>query len=420
MKIRCLDDIDNNLIKKNREIFDKLHELNSSNYLKYDFDNIIYVPTIINICIRNPKNSRNPNESIDYLKYCDYMIQVLNDGFSGNIKSKYKNYSEKYFINILGEPNGKIVYQYINYRYDTKIRFYLKSIIYHDKNFEYDFCKNKTDTDEMIKDYYLEGFKIKDEHKHDLHINIMKFTCDTLGVSTFPWIKHVTNKDEYPMLVFIDYKTINPEISTNKFNECRTLIHEVGHIFGLKHIFGNKKESIEGYKIILGKKYFEKIFGIIDEINEKTDNIRLYPDTPIQKYPTIKNPIEKNNFNIEKGIPVNFACFMDYSPDAVLTHFTKSQALVMRNIINIYKPKLISKTFKNKRTTLFLPLGKKININKDYFCLKQTKKDVYYVYKIDYKELKYKISDEYDLIDKIDKNIENTTLCSVNKYNSII
>ncbi len=411
MKIRCLDDIDNNLIKKNKEIFDKFHEKNSDKYLKYNFDNMIYIPTIINICVKN---------SNDYLKYCDYMIQVLNDGFSGNIKSRYEDFSLEYFVNILGETNGKIVYEYINYRFDTRIRFYLKSIVYHDKNFEYDFCNNKTNTEEMINNFYLEGFNIKDEHKHDLHINIINFTCDTLGVSTFPWTKHTSQKDEYPMLVFIDIKTINPEISSNKFNQCRTLIHEVGHIFGLKHIFGNKKESLEGYKIILGKKYFEKIFGVFDEQNEQTDNVRLYPDTPIQKYPTLKNPIEKNNYRIEKGIPVNFACFMDYSPDAVLTHFTKSQSLVMRNIINIYKPKLITKTFKNKRPTLFLPLGKKINFDKEYFCLKESKKNVNYVYKIEYYGLKYKISEEYDLVKKIDKNIENNTLTTFNILNYII
>jgi hypothetical protein len=251
MKIRCLDDVDNNLITANKDIFETFHKKNLNKYLEYDFDNVIYVPTIISICIKNKKNS------IDFLKYCDYMISVLNDGFSGNIKSKYKNYSSDYFTNLLGEINGQIVQNYINYKYDTKIRFFLKSIIYHDKNFEYDFCKNKSDTEDLITNFYANGFNIKDEHKYDLHINVIKFSCDTLGVSTFPWIKHILNKNIYPMLVFIDYNTVNPEISTNRFNQCRTLIHEVGHIFGLKHIFGCKKNSIDGYRVILGENHFE-------------------------------------------------------------------------------------------------------------------------------------------------------------------
>jgi hypothetical protein len=417
MKIRCLDDVDNNLITANKDIFETFHKKNLNKYLEYDFDNVIYVPTIINICIKNKKNS------IDFLKYCDYMISVLNDGFSGNIKSKYKNYSSDYFTNLLGEINGQIVQNYINYKYDTKIRFFLKSIIYHDKNFEYDFCKNKSDTEDLITNFYANGFNINDEHKYDLHINVIKFSCDTLGVSTFPWIKHILNKNIYPMLVFIDYNTVNPEISTNRFNQCRTLIHEVGHIFGLKHIFGCKKNSIDGYRVILGEKYFEKIFG---NINQDEVNIKLYPDTPIQKFPTLKNPFEKNKFEIFDGIPVNFACFMDYSPDEVLTHFTKSQGLIMRNIINIYKSKLITNSSNfniNKNTTLILPIGKKINFDKNYFSLKASTDNLFYIYKIKYEDLKYNISKNYITKEKkdiVNKNIENNTLSTLNLISYII
>ncbi len=424
--LKCLDRIDNKTIINNKKIFEKIHRTNKDKYLSYDFDDEIIIPVVINICLSYS------DYSIDFIKYCNYLIKILNDGFSGKIESKYKNpkYSPKYFSELVGsEPNGKIIYDYINYKFDTKIRFYLKSIEYFDKNFEYDFLKNSTSTEELINNFYSNGFTTKSENKNCLNINLIKFTCKTLGVSTFPWEKHILKKSNYPMLVFIDYKTINPEISSNKFNKCRTLIHEVGHIFGLKHIFGCKPDSITSYKIILGDTIYKNIF----DTNTNTDKnsiIKLYPDIPVQKKPTLINPIEKNKFDIYKEVPVNFACFMDYSPDEVLTHFTQSQILIMRNIINIYKPKLItkSKDYKNEFVKLYLPKDCVIDKSSDKFLIKKLKdKNKIYEYKISYVENQYVILDKYKTIktrkilehNTINENIENN-ISTIDKLKSII
>ncbi len=434
MNIKCLDDIDNETIIKNKDKFEDLHTKNKSNYLKPDFDDIIYIPTIINICLTNEKYS------IDFIKYCKYIIDVLNDGFSGNIKSKYKSYSKEQFKNLLkSQSNGETIYNYINNTSDTKIRFVLKSIIYHNKNFEYNFCDKNTNTDALIKNFYSNGFFIKNEYKYDLNINIIKFNCDTLGVSTFPWVKHILNKHVYPMLVFIDYKTIHPDVSKNRFNKCRTLIHEVGHIFGLKHIFSCHKDSLLAYKIILGTEYYNKIFNPDNQpdinLNSKVDEIiKLYPDVPIQKLPTVQNPIEKNKFEINNGVPVNFACFMDYSPDEVLTHFTKSQILVMRNIINIFKPKLISNAKNiniNESIKLELPEGYILDFNnKNVFQLKNSQLiNSSFIYKIRYlddyyEKYGYKINKQPIIIDNNKnrdlENIENNSLLTFNILKSII
>ena len=423
--VKCSDIIDNKIIIDNKEIFDKIHRKNKDKYLKYDFDDLINIPVVINICLTYS------DYSIDFIKYCNYLIKILNDGFGGKIDSKYKNpeYSQEYFSQLVGsEPNGKIIYDYINYKFDTKIRFHLKSIEYFDKNFEYNFLKNKTSTEELIKNFYLNGFTIKSENKNCLNINLVKFSCDTLGVSTFPWIKHILKINNYPMLVFIDYKTINPEISSNKFNKCRTLIHEVGHVFGLKHIFGCKPDSILSYKFILGETIFKNIFGTNTDENNNSI-IKLYPDIPIQKKPTLINPIEKNKFDIYKDIPVNFACFMDYSPDEVLTHFTNSQILIMRNIINIYKPKLITKYkfYKEKYIKLYLPEGYIIDKSSDKFLIKKLKEHKNYEYKISYFDNQYLISNEYKIIKPrnileyktTNKNIENN-ISTIDKLKSII
>jgi hypothetical protein len=426
METKCLDLADNKLIIDNKAIFDKFHEKHRYRYLEYNYPNEITIPVVINICLTNQICST------DLLKYCEYIINTLNDGFAGKIESKYKDptYSMEYFSKILGSENhGKKIYDYINFKYDSGIRFSLKSIEYFNKDFEYDFLKNKSDTEELITNFCSNGFSIRTENRNCLNINLIKFSCETLGVSTFPWMKQILKKKYYPMLVFLDYKTVNPEISSNKFNKCRTLIHEVGHILGLKHIFGCKPDSILAYKIILGEKYYLEIFGKKELSNKKKSLIKLYPDIPMQKKPTLINPIEKNKFEIYNGVPVNFACFMDYSPDEVLTHFTKSQILIMRNIINMYKPKLVlnSREYKKESIKLYLPKGYIIDRSIDKLVIKEAEiKDKFYEYEIIYDNNKYLISDNYNILDKrriLDleskENIENI-LSSIDKIKYII
>ena len=416
MKKRCFIDKDNKAILDNQNIFTESHKNSNTDNLTIDNNLKIIIPVTINICLTNSKYS------VDFIKYSKHIIDVLNEGFSGNIKNKYKSseYSEEFFSIISNNiEHGKIIHSYINYKFDSKIRFYLDSIVYFNKNFEIEFTN--TNTELLIENFYKQGFNIKDEHKFNLNINIVKFNCMTLGVSTFPWNQIILNKSDYPMFVFIDYKTIHPDLSENKFNNSRTIIHETGHIFGLKHIFKNNIDSTNCYKILLGNKLFNDIFKDSQYDNtfclpclnnsnnlNNIDENKLYPDITSQLEPTIKNPIEKQLFTINKyNIPVNFACFMDYSPDDVLTHFTLSQCKIMRTIIYIYKYYLInySKKFKknNKnKTNLFLPPGHTINYKSDKFSLNCNIIDSNdYIYKVLFKEnLDYNIKKNPKILNK--------------------
>ncbi len=396
--MKCYEDKDNKLIIENKYFFDEYHKEKETSYLNIEYDNTIVVPTIIHICVNKKETS------IDMIKYCKHIVETLNSGFSGQIKNKYKSekYSIEYFSKISGsEKKGKIIYDYINYRFDTKIRFYLESIEYHNNIFQTDFTNS--DTEILIENFFKEGFVIREDYKLKLNIIIINFTCKTLGVSTFPWINYIT-KNIYPMMVFLDYKCVHPDLSNTKYNNCRTLIHEVGHIFGLRHSFSNSIETLLTYKILLGEKIFDKIFIS----NTPNENFQLYPDIIGQKKPTIKNPIERNKLIISDEIPVNFACFMDYSPDDVLTHFTKSQILVMRNIINIYKPYLVyssslfyEKMLNQKYYYLNMISGYSIEQKSEKIKIKKNKQNnKYYRYKIDYKDdLNYKIKSDPKIID---------------------
>ncbi len=416
---KCFIDKDNNSILDNQNIFTEYHKNSNTDNLEIDDNLKIIIPVTINICLNTTKYS------IDFVKYSKHIINVLNDGFSGEIKNKYKSseYTETFFSILSNNiEHGKIIHNYINYKFDSNIRFYLDSIVYHDKNFEIEFIDSNTNL--LVNNFFSQGFKIRDQHKPNLNINIVKFNCLTLGVSTFPWQNLIqtnvdsSNNKNNLMFIFVDYKTIHPDLSENKFNNSRTIIHESGHIFGLKHIFKNNIDSTNCYKILLGNKLFNDIFNdsqynntfcqpCLNNLNNFDEN-KLYPDITSQLEPTVKNPIEKKLFTINKyNIPVNFACFMDYSPDDVLTHFTHSQCKIMRAIIYIYKYYLInySKKFKknNKnKTTLFLPPGHTINYKSDKLSLNYNIIDSNdYVYKVVFKDnLDYNIKKNPKIFNK--------------------
>jgi hypothetical protein len=405
MKKKCYEDKDNKLILDNIENFNNYHKKFNTDNLLIDNNFEIFIPITINICLTNSKYS------VDFIKYSKYIVDVLNEGYSGNIKNKYKSpeYSEEFFSIISNNiEHGKIIHNYINYKFDSKIRFYLDSIVYYNKNFEIEFTD--VDTELLIDNFYKQGFNIKNEHKLNLNINIVKFTCMTLGVSTFPWNQIILNKTDYPMFVFIDYKTIHPDLSTCKFNNSRTIIHEVGHIFGLKHIFKNNSNALDCYKIMLGNSFYNDIFTNPNykenTILSESNIFQLYPDVIGQHEPTIKNPIEKKQFILNNNIPINFACFMDYSPDEVLTHFTLSQCKIMRTIIYIYKNYLIKNSEKHKnkfnKTKLYLPEGYIINFKDKKFSISSTPFiDKEFIYQISFKEnLSYSIKNNPKIVDK--------------------
>lgn len=321
------------MVNENENKFTSIHK---NSVIEINFDDKIIIPVSINVCLTKKKYS------VNLISYAKYIIDVLNDGFSGNINSDYKSnpiYTEEYFISQLLFKHGitnaksyaKIIHSYINSSTNTNIQFYLASIEYYDMNYEADF--SDLSTENLINDFSTKGFIINEKNQSNLNINIIKFNSSTLGIATFPWMKYLSEKIPNIMMVFIDYSTIHPNISINNFNQSRTLIHEVGHALGLKHSFGHDLTNIKIYQILIGL----PMFKLYIDSTEK----QIYPDIPYQKKPTLINPIQSGDYQIINNIPCNFACFMDYSPDILLTHFTQSQRNIMHVILNLYNPKLI-------------------------------------------------------------------------------
>jgi hypothetical protein len=396
MNNKCANNFNESEIIALDEKFKILHEkkgIKLSGWEKHI--NLIVVPVSINICVNSKKLK------IDFIKYCKYIVDSLNNGFSGNAYSPYKNinndpdfkYGIKYITNTLNkskhtntETDANTIYDFINIKSDTKIRFYLHTVVYHDTFIEESY--ENSSTEKFITSVNKKGFKILESTSKHLNINVINFTCSTLGLSIFPWMKYLTNKISGHMQVFIDYTTIHADFSNGKFSECKTLIHEVGHVFGLRHSFGCTSESLKAYSVLLGKiankQILEKINSsnskdfkdlkslkntknskdistktksnvkepidnkdltfMKDTLTHKKSNIQLYPDIPCQLNYTNYNPFVENKFPFYDNVPTNFACFMDYSPDDIMTHFTNSQIKIMHFMIRMFKPYLIKKT----------------------------------------------------------------------------
>ena len=125
-----------------------------------------------------------------------------------------------------------------------------------------------------------------------LNIYLANSATGTLGYATFPW-----DYSSDPILdgVVVSYETV-PGGSFAPYNEGDTLVHEVGHWFGLFH-------SFQGGCSIVG-----------DDI----------PDTPAESQPAFGCPVGRNSCSGDASIdPINN--YMDYSDDFCLFEFSPGQ-----------------------------------------------------------------------------------------------
>ena len=137
---------------------------------------------------------------------------------------------------------------------------------------------------------------------HYLNIWVGKFVAEPdgdilLGIATFPDRAEPLAEQG----VVIGSSTFS--LAGNAFTEGRTLVHEIGHYFNLRHIWGD-----------------ENACAADDGID----------DTPLQARSTSGNPAAPVLDICTTVAPgINFQNFMDYTNDQGLTMFTKKQVLRM-------------------------------------------------------------------------------------------
>jgi len=248
------------------------------------------------------------------------IINILNENFSGNSESIYKinttnkqnisydqSYIEKFITNENKTELSKQIYSYINTNSNTNIKFNL--------------IKTK------IKKTKISKFESNVENLNNkyIHINIIndiKFN----GLTYMPWF--FQNNQITPQ-IFISYYIF-------KKNKIKTIIHEMGHLFGLFHTFDNIDNCHQIYKLYMGDDFYNGEY--------LKSNDRIYYDIPSQTTCMYLNPFDLNYFQLnDKNEVTNFCNYMCYNEDCVLTHFTQCQINIMIYFIEKYFKDVIFK-----------------------------------------------------------------------------
>lgn len=331
------------------------------------------------LVINNDINSISDKRINYYTLIIDVRFVVFHDGEDGRVSGETLQKQ----IDVLNEAfAGK----YADNMMDTKIRFRLDTTKYVDNRGYYTRC-------DSIDGKLMKRFSRKTEKI----MNIMVCTSNLyLGWAYYPW---VFNEDNRMNTIFINSESL-PAGGMELYNKGFTLVHEIGHYFGLIHTFSYDGICIDGDMIT-------------DTPTEMTPN--FWCDKTRDSCPGLpgKDPIEN---------------YMDYSPDDCMNEFTFLQINRIWDIIDKYKPTLKRWSRDNflrdyQEKTTFINKGKGLCISKTKGKLetyRYLKKKFKFVYKTECEsKTKEYIGQAYTFTEqKYYKNILKYN-CLIHKVNTI-
>ena len=261
---------------------------------KIDTKGVKKAKGIYNMMSNKRKNSITIEGDVEYYNLLmDIRFVVFHDGEEGKVDESYIDKQVSVlnlaFMGKVGDSN----------MIDSKITFRKESVKYVNNRGYYKRC-------DIIDNKLMQRYG----RKNDKIINV--FVCISnyyLGWAYYPWT--FSNEDNRMNSIFIHTETL-PDGDYDLYNEGLTLVHEIGHYFGLIHTFAEEGTCIDG-----------------DEIT----------DTPAEKTPNYLCDSSRDSCpNNEGKDPINN--FMDYSPDYCMNEFTIKQINRMWNILEEYKPTL--------------------------------------------------------------------------------
>jgi hypothetical protein len=166
-----------------------------------------------------------------------------------------------------------------------------------------------------------------------LNIWIVDMT-DTLilGFSSFPW----ETIDNFFGAIFNRRVYFPEDYGETNYNLFKTFTHEIGHVFGLLHVFAHDS-GLGAYAAIN--------LHAGDPIGNFTGD--YIADTPSQLAPTYDptNKVVYRRLNFDNDYNPLFMDFMDFTYDKYVTIFTFNQIQKMRYMIITYLPGLIGGDF---------------------------------------------------------------------------
>lgn len=267
------------------------------------------------------------------------IIMSLNDDFNNYTSNpntmnnfRYKSIINQVFITNMAKQNRYLSNQYMQLlpTGPSNIVFELGEIYFYPVK-----CRLNLAPYDDIRDIEMEYQAIKQfihqnhaeaiSPAHVLNIWVIDMTETTnLGFSNFPW----EPCDNFHGIV-INRRAFFPEdYAETNFASFKTITHEVGHFFGLLHVFGHGNG-----------------LGAYAALNIHVDDELLSDSPDITQLPMNFDPCDRmlnKKLHLDMDYNPLFMNFMDHTHDKYVTMFTKNQLQKMRYMICKYRPNLNS------------------------------------------------------------------------------
>jgi len=288
------------------------------------FSRALEIVAVINDDFNN--YSANPR-TMNNLKYTNVVSQV----FAGDIE-KQDVYLGDNYLEVIPISPSNITFE-LGEIYYYPVTSLLNLAIYDDINeieLEYRAIQQFVSSNQ--------AFAIRSDNFLNIWIIDMVNT-DILGFSTFPW-----EASDLHNGIIINRTVFFPEELTANglffpYDRFKTFTHEIGHYFGLLHIFNNDDSNAQFAAVNIHEDQNEDV-GFNGGGQFTGDYIA---DTPIQLQPTYDptDILTSRELLLNPAYNPLFMNFMDLTYDKYITNFTYNQIQKMRYMIFTYRPGLV-------------------------------------------------------------------------------
>jgi len=163
------------------------------------------------------------------------------------------------------------------------------------------------------------SYTFRPQHTLDTSVYINVFTCSGDGYLGWTWLPWTHGEGSNYQALVMNYKGF-PNGGYSKYSEGYTLVHEMGHYFGLLHTFSRGTCTVDGDD------------GVADTPMEARSG---------SSCGTNYNDYSRDSCTDDPG-PDPLWSFMDYSYDLCMKRFSPGQVSRMREMIELHRPKLLS------------------------------------------------------------------------------